>query len=182
MTTAIGCTCAVLDVAVVGANAFEASLDAWLDACEELVAHAARGIAVDAFHQMLRISPQFSGDFVANWNVSVDAPDESFTPWGSIGHGRPGFVNVRVGGDPAAIGEAVTRNLGRASAFALGQSIYITNASHHDEFYAGLIEDNQIRFRPGNAGAVIARTVADIVSAYRDLSAAEATTLAQKVF
>lgn len=165
---------------VAGLDEFGSAIDAWLDECEELIAHTARGIAVDAFLNMLRISPQFSGDFVANWNVSVDEPDTSFVPLGGLILRKDG--SVRIGGDPHAISEAISRNAGKASTFTLGQSIFITNASHHTDYYAGMIEDNQIRFRPGNAGAVIARTFADIVSASRALTAGEAANLAQRVF
>lgn len=165
---------------VKGLEQFTAAVDAWLLATEQHIADVARGIAVETFDTMLRISPQYSGDFVANWNVSVDQPDESFRQFRTFqdSHKAP-FI----GGDAEAQAEAKLRNRGRADGFTLGQTIYITNASvHAGDYYAGLIEDNQIKFRPGNAGAVIANTVQIMASKSHALSSSEAQQLAAERF
>lgn len=39
---------------------------------------SARGLAVELLNVILYKGPQYSGDFVANWNVSVGAPNYSF--------------------------------------------------------------------------------------------------------
>lgn len=141
-------------------------LDNWANSVEAECVEVVKGYAFKAYGYMLNRSPQFSGDFVANWNISLDTPDFSFTPFNPtrdrLGRSRsfdansPNFKR----GDKPAMTEAKNRNARALDGLRLGQTIYFANDSHHDqgkhriEYYAGLIESNQIPLRPVNMTGV----------------------------
>jgi hypothetical protein len=126
-------------------DAFFAAIEAWAEEQEQLATKVAVGIAYHALYHIANNSAQFLGDFAANWNVSVGSADESFTE---------NILNtdrVRIQGDQEAVQLAFARNRGRLATFKLGDSIHLANSAHHEEDYAWMIEDNQIKFRPGNS-------------------------------
>lgn len=127
-------------------DSFDATVQGWFEAVEEAVAEAAVGLANEAFEQLLESSPQYSGDFVANWKVGKQ-PDYSFSPM----PGRAGHM------DPFQMGSTPAMEYARAHAvwpdLKLGESVYITNSAAHDEPYAVKIENGMIKLRPVNEGA-----------------------------
>ena len=145
-------------VKVTNLSAFDAQVEAWFAAVEKAAAEAAVGLAKRVFDKVLIESPQYSGDFTANWQVSVDAPSTKFT----IGVLRPklnGYadsVGIRgiepfKRGDPEAIAYAQSHAVWPT--IKLGQTIYLSNSANHDEDYAWKIEDGKIKFRMVNQGA-----------------------------
>jgi hypothetical protein len=158
-------------------------LDAWLMAVEEMATEVGRGLSVAAFNYALEIGPQYSGDFVANLRYSINVEDKTF----DVGRfeikrtARPegyGVMDIaKIAGDPEAIGYARMYNAGRAAGFKLGDTVYISSSAEHDEPYAIKIENNEIKFRPGNHGQTFGYTALDIGMRYENIDAAKAETL-----
>ena len=132
---------------VEGLSEFDSAVDAWFGAVEKATSEAAVGLAHEVFEQILETSPQYSGDFTANTKISVGAPDTSFTP--DI------FPNTMK--SPFHVGSSPAQEYAKANAHwttpALGQSIFISSSAKHDDWYAWLIENGQIKLRPENYGA-----------------------------
>ena len=162
--------------------AFDATVSAWFDSVENATAEAAVGLAKEVFDTVLEDSPQFSGDFTANWKVSVDAPDTAFTP-GVVqrvivgAYGRPS-IDAFKRGDPEAI-EYAKRHAAWET-IRLGQRVFISNSAHHDEDYAWKIEDGSIKFRPGHRGGVAARAVRTVAAKYKTIGAGELAALRRR--
>lgn len=148
---------------------FDADVMAWFAAVEEAAAEAAVGLAKIAFHNLLIESPQYSGDFAANWRVSV----------GTI---SAGFTENAVGGVGALGDKAFQRGSPRAIAYAmghaewpriqLGQTIVLHNSAAHTEPYAMKIEEGSIVFRDVNSGAdhVVRRTAMKVGFDYESIT------------
>lgn len=147
-----------------GIDEFIAELENWVGECRVLTSQVARGIAAHGLTFVLDHSAQFSGDFAANWNLSVGAPNYAFTenPFSR----KPDSVTSRVMGDPEAIQYAKARAQGVLDRAVAGDDIYISNGAVHEEPYAWLIEDNQIKFRSGNSGKPIGKYVAIFQALY----------------
>lgn len=176
----------MLEVSNVGELARQ--IDAWCKAAEKLAEDVGRGLTVVAFKHVLAISPQYSGDFVANWRYSIGAIDDSWaisnvtgtnkyqkTPTGLKHDGLPAEVAFKQGDWPAR-NAALSHNRGRDGAFKLGVTVYISNSSVHDEPYAMKIENNQIKFRDvnPNAGAPAAQAAKYIADNYSMISSSRA--------
>lgn len=123
---------------------FDAEVQLWFSRLEEAAAEAAVGLAQEAFETILDHSPQYSGDFVANWKVGTTVTDEFQE--GALG----GTTVYGKGSSPAKLYAS-----SRASwpNITLGQSVYLFNNAHHDEPYAWKIENGEIAFRDVNQGA-----------------------------
>ena len=131
-----------------GLDKFDAAVKGWLSDVEDAAAEAAVGLAHEAFEQILETGPQFSGDFVANTNVSTNGtPDYTFTE--DLGGGT--MADPYKMGDPEAQSKA--RDRAQWTTPALGTSIFISSKAVHDEPYSVKIEQGQIALRPVNAGA-----------------------------
>lgn len=161
----------------------EAAINAWFADIEQIAVGVARGISVELFNKLLDNSPQFSGDFAANWNYSINVVDKTFRPLESIpGAGAVPFGRAEEGhipryalndyghrsqGDPEAIEEGKRRNAGKERRLVkLGQTVFISNTSAHDELYAMLIEENKIKFNPGNRGETGKRSMREVAGKY----------------
>lgn len=166
----------------------EAQIRAWSAKAEKLATDVARGLGIDAFRHVLEISPQYSGDFAANWKYSLNFVDTTFdvgvvTPSNKYkGHAQNFRAEYAFSqGDWPARNYALAANAGRASAFQLGDTAYISNSSEHDEPYAWLIEKNKIRFRPENSaygGETVQQTVEYLRGRYSDITLSQARRLA----
>ena len=135
-------------------DAFDAAVQAWFAKAETAAAEVAVGLAKEAFEQILENGPQYSGDFVANTKVSVDAP-------APVSDFEPFALNDTTK-DPFKLGDSPAMDHARANAtwptIKLGQKIFISSSAKHDEFYAWKIEKGRIKLRPENAGAVAVYT------------------------
>jgi hypothetical protein len=127
-------------------------MDDWLAAVEAEIVAVAKGMAREALAVLLENSPQYSGDFAANWNISIGEKDVSFQPLLFGDDKAFPSKDPFIAGDAPAISYALAHNAGRLDGFQLGQTIWITNAAAHDQDYAWMIENNLIKFRDGNAG------------------------------
>lgn len=156
-------------VALKGIGKFDAAVKAWFASVETASAAVAVGLARRVFDKVLIESPQYSGDFAANWKVTIDAPAPASAfnadAVAKKRHGYPDATGIHEftpfkRGDPEAI--AYAKAHATWASIKLGQSIFISNSAEHDELYAWQIEHGIINFRPVNvgAGAVGRRSVA----------------------
>lgn len=135
-------------IEVKGLAAFDSTIQDWFREVEQAAAEAAVGMAKSAFNSILNNSPQFSGDFVANWKVEVGGVTPSFESNVIKGFNRSSPYQV---GDSPAISYAKSK--AKWPKLKLGQDIYLHNSAFHEEPYAFKIENNQINFRPVNEDA-----------------------------
>lgn len=145
----------------------------WVEAVKGHTAQVAKGLSRELLNVILYTGPQYSGDFVANWNVSVGAPDYTFRPVNESVR----YMRVQREGAPMAIGKSLAR--ARVGNLWLGQTIWLANGAYHDESYAVLIENNQIKFRPENpsGGRVVARAIQRVGNKYGRIDRAAAMRL-----
>ena len=136
---------------------------------------AALGMAKRTFNHLLYISPQYSGDFVANWKVDYGTPSYRFTPQ-ALGKSFPDEDPFKRG-DTRAIEYAKQNAAWRLP--NLGETIYLHNSAAHDEPYAWKVEDGTIRLRPVNEGAayVVRRSVQFVSTRYTAIGASQITSL-----
>lgn len=59
---------------------FENGIDLWMRQTRHLTVEVFRSMVKDVFYRLLRNTPQWSGQAVANWKISIGAPDTSFDP------------------------------------------------------------------------------------------------------
>lgn len=159
------------------ARLFGAQMEKWIEEQTRVTEAVARGFAIEAFKRLLMFSPQYSGDFVMNWRITLNKPQAGgpdFTDKHLLGDQLPALSDSRFkAGSRQAVSIAIGMNEGRLNDFELNPKggtsasiIYFSNASRHDEPYAWKIEDNQIIFRPGNEGAVVRRMFASMLADY----------------
>jgi hypothetical protein len=165
---------------VTNLSQFDTEVRAWKARVEAATAQVAKGVAMFTLKAILKTSPQYSGDFVANWNVSIGSPDYTFNPLpvGEFSRYTEDFSYLSKEGDPRAINVALSKvSIG---AYKLGQTIWLTNAAHHDDNYAVLIEENRIKFRPENpsGGRVVARAIQATQSSFSRINKEAALRLA----
>lgn len=130
-------------------------MDAWLLQAEAEVERVAISYAQTMLKHAAHRSPQYSGDFVSNWKLSVNRipgatefepnvfPDKMF----------PTEEPYQMG-DDAGIRVAIVRNEDSVSEFnfKLGDTIWLSNSAYHDSTYAWKIENSTIKLRPVNYG------------------------------
>lgn len=160
----------------------QAKLEAWCAKARETATAVAKGVAVEAYRRMLDEAPQYSGDFAANLNLSVNEPDRTF---------NPGVVNPKVNGKLSlgplhagherAIQYAKAKARGPLASFKLGDTIYVTSTAEHTRPYAVLIEKNMIKFRPENPynGATFSRAKTAVAAKYQTITGAQVAALAK---
>lgn len=140
-------------------------IDKWSGGVEEQLSAVAKGLANYALNYVLPVSAQYSGDFAANWNLSVNTPDRTFRQDLFPGRDYPrhkGSLPPFAMGDLAPQSYAIANNQGKLSGFKLGDSLWLANTAFHTDYYSFKIEDNQIQFRASNSGAPLARTFENI--------------------
>jgi hypothetical protein len=175
-------------IEIKNAGDFNNAIDDWEASLYDMTWRATQGLARELLITLVNNSAQFSGDFAANWNYSVGTPNYSFKEnvfngrylKTAIGpYGRPqGITSKLIMGHQAALQVALAKV--KSSGFALGQTIYLTNAAHHDEPYAEMIESGTVKFRSGNIGHPVARSLALVSTKYSVITGNQLTTLARK--
>ena len=146
-------------------------LDTWVKSVEAKVVLKTKGTAVKALQWLTTHSPQFSGDFAANWKVAVNGVDASFedhavsAKWTDPRGSAFGIAPFKQGDRPA-IDYAVQRGFPQIAKVKFGDYVMLSNSALHDEAYAWKIENNQVKFRPENpeGGRVVARFMASFGS------------------
>lgn len=162
-----------------GLEAFDATVRGWFEAVEDVAAEAAVGLAKDVFDKVLDESPQSSADFVANWRVSLNVPDPTFTLGVIKPPVKPYANDVGIHED-ALFGKGSPEGIAYAKSHAvwpkmkLGDKIFISNSASHDEDYAMKIEDGKVKFRPINQGSdhVAARSLNFVAHRYPTINKA----------
>jgi len=143
-------------------GSFIAAISAWEVAAVAEIEAVAVGYIAEAFRYLVSNSAQSTGDFAANWNYSLNAPDYSFTRDAVDGGGVREIVSFvlqdRIMGHPLAVNYAIDRAKAVQAQFRLGDKVFFTNTATHDEQYAWKVEGNKINFRAGNEGAPVQRT------------------------
>lgn len=154
----------MINVSAKNPGNFISAIAAWEAAAIAELEAVSVGYIAEAFRYLVSNSAQSSGDFAANWNYSLNAPDYSFTRDAVDGGGVREIVSFvlqdRIMGHPLAVNYAIDRAKPVQAQFRLGDRVYFTNTATHDEQYAWKIEDNKINFRAGNEGAPVERTKA----------------------
>lgn len=159
---------------------FTRHVDSWVDKVGVETAQVANGMAVEMFEMLLKISPQYSGDFAANWQYSRNIPNTNFSELNLLDQ-DPSRTPFGAGSRPA-INYATVMNKGRDTFVKLGDTFYLSNSAAHHEPYALKIERNTINFRTeaGNAGKVVERTVNYLWPTYTSLNALQVKRLRGK--
>ena len=152
----------MIDFKAKNAGSFISQITAWETAATNELESIAVGYIGEAFRYLVSNSAQNSGDFAANWNYSLNEKDFSFVRDAVDGGGVRETVSFvlqdRIMGHPLAVNYAIDRARIAQEQFKLGDRVWFTNASSHDEDYAWKIEMNQVKFRDGNQGAPVANT------------------------
>ncbi len=170
-------------------NAFESQVGGFFAQVRQAAQEAAVGLAEVALNEIVKESPQYSGDFVSSWVVSSGSPDPNFRPHETPGTGKldaQGEAEAFKKGDRPAIDHALknakVRFAGIKSNVALGVPIFLSNSAHHDEDYAWKIEDGTINFRPVNPNAahVVQRAADHVGRHYKHINGAELDALRRK--
>ena len=162
------------------ADKFFAAIRKWEAEQKIAVAEVARGLSAEAFNYIVKISPQYSGDFAANWKYNLGSEDKNFDEVFSLKHDFGGYPYSTKGqGDPTAVNYAYISNSGKDAGFNLTSKAYISNSAVHSEPYAWDIENGVIKFRKdvGNHGHIRAETMAHLVAKFGVISQAAAKVL-----
>lgn len=124
----------------------------WLHSVRAAAEKAAVAMAHEALENVTKFGPQYSGQFVASWNLSVDMEDVTPRQLSGTSHnlGQGLTPTVYSEGDWPAISAALNANAGALKGFKLGHTIYLANNVSHEEPYSWKIERNQISFRDEN--------------------------------
>jgi len=128
-------------------------IDKWLAAVEAEVLKAAIALMWVSLRQAAKISPQYSGDFVANFRLSAGNPDTTFVE-GVFPEKKFPTEEPLGKGDVGAIQYAMASNAGKLNGAKLGQTLWLANTSHHHDFYAWKIEGGMLKLRPVNYGGL----------------------------
>lgn len=146
-----------------------------------------RGMSVVLWNSILQKTPQFFGRLVASWTYSLNVPetvDRSSATWNGqyvpVDEHQSG---ASWAGNLPAIIAANSFNLGKDTAFKLGDVIYFSNGADHGEgAYADLAEKGLIRLRAVNQpGEMVARTMDWASVHYSNISSDQSRRLSTKV-
>ena len=140
-------------------------LDEWEASVYRLVQDVSRGLTVTLFKTALRYSPQYSGDFASNWRYSINEIDTSFETGNFVVLGYDNRPS-RHQGDMEAINHALMYNIGNDRKFRLGDTVFITNSSAHDQAYSMMVWDDTIKRRRDANPDWVAERVLDLFSHY----------------
>jgi hypothetical protein len=126
-------------------------IDAWLAAVERETLLIAINMMWVMLGKATLVSPQYSGDFVANFQFSIGTPSRRFTEGIFPGKAFPSDSPFQRGDTPA-VQYALDSNTGRFNGAKLGQTLWLSNSALHHDLYAWKIEDGLLKLRPVNYG------------------------------
>jgi hypothetical protein len=150
------------------AEEFKTGLRAKLLEMKKTCDEAYRGFVVATFHRVAMETPQWTGNAVSNWNLSVGLPDLHVdttlkSTHYATDHGRRKLGAPGQKGDGRAIQRAVKRNRGRDTNVKVERSVYLTNAAENlrHNSYIQMLEENPNGFlrRVNNPGHMVEYTV-----------------------
>lgn len=162
-----------------GFEAFDRAIAGFMAEAHTEATQVAKGYVSETLRYILKTSPQYSGDFVANWNVYLGAPRYEFeydvVNTRTLGTKKDGtrsktarLATVFQEGSQPAQDHALAKAKATLSRFTLGTPVFFTNASEHTAPYSVKIERDKIRFRPENpsGGRVMERAMTEMGSKY----------------
>jgi hypothetical protein len=141
-------------------DALKRDIGAYVRNVEEDLNAKARGEVAHMLQWVAEHSPQYTGDFAANWKIRVNGVEAPFTPHVFF---RKGARNPVSQGDTPAIEYAVAAGAPLIEKITIHDTVTIENPAHRMEYnYAWAIENGKIHHRPENyeGGRVIARYLA----------------------
>jgi hypothetical protein len=118
-------------------------LDRWLEACEQLANDAYRGFAARIYKYVLEGTPQWSGNLVATWRITVGLPASGYSdsPWkgtvGSLMVDTPPHSRSQPNEAAMHYARAIARD--ELAQVRLGAPIFISNTAP----YAWEVEENR---------------------------------------
>lgn len=128
---------------IVGMNAVQMDISRWVKKRSEDALKTARGLAALKLATLIRSSPQYTGDFAANWNYSLNVVDRSHDEYQVVqkSDNKP-YQQF----DRPAINLGLAKNRGNDNGMKLGDTVYISNFSTHtdhigpDEYYKKILK------------------------------------------
>jgi hypothetical protein len=131
----------------------EAEFEAWLHQQESVLERVAIGLTKVALGKALEYSPQYSGDFAANWKLYVNKIELDIQVDVFPGQQFPAEDPFQRRDTPA-IQYAIKANEERVNEFNFrwGDTIWLANSAVHEDLYAWKIEDGLLKLRPVNYG------------------------------
>jgi len=163
---------------------FNAGIDAWLESVEDLAVGTLRGLSVKLFEAVLRNSPQFSGNAVANWKYSVNGKDATFDDFFKelfVEKERQAFPQIleaysKSKPNEAAESYAIAGAAGHEMQVnSLSDVIYISNSVNYNEWLSSATESD---LRAANhVGHLISQSADDVIEGHLFISTAKAIEL-----
>lgn len=138
---------------------FTKRIEQWAAEQRVIATEVGRGLSVFAFNNVLQHTAQFSGDMAANWKYQIGSINSDFQSNVVNPLIRAQKAPPFIMGDETAINYAKMDNSGKDASFTLHSTVYISNTAWHDSFYAWKVEKGTIKFRQGNKGSPVGRTV-----------------------
>jgi hypothetical protein len=136
---------------------FVNDIDAWVEAMEELAEGALRGLAVYAFNYIMEGTPEWSGELVAQWKLTVGSPAQGYSetpfkndamPALSANNESPYSV---LSPNPAAVHYAKAIAREALPLIQLGAEVFISNTTPYGlEVEMNEASDGQAFLRPVN--------------------------------
>lgn len=126
-----------------GLNAVQMKISRWLKSKEDGALEIARGLAAAKLATLIKHSPQYSGDFAANWNYSINVVDRSYDE-DQVVQKATGEPYEQL--DRPAINLGLAKNRGKDNGLKLGDTVYISNFSTHrngglrEEYYKWILD------------------------------------------
>jgi hypothetical protein len=127
-------------------------VDDWLKDVEVLVAQVAVDLGQYLLRTVLESSPQYTGDFTANWKLYVNTVTAEQDFIGGIFNKEFPDDTPFKRGDSPAINYALSMNKGRGAGMKIGDTLWLANAAKHVDLYAWKVENGTLRLRPENFG------------------------------
>jgi hypothetical protein len=120
-------------------------IEAWVEACEDLANDTLRGLTALSFKYIVQGTPEWSGNMVANWRITVGAPaadyNETIFKEADIGGdfrlgGREPFSRVAPNAAAVLYATAIAKHM--LPYVRLGADVYVSNPTP----YAAEVEAN----------------------------------------
>ncbi|MFU8831017.1 MAG: hypothetical protein ACNA7J_02565 [Wenzhouxiangella sp.] len=157
--------------------ALTAKLNRMRQACGEVY----RGYALAVYHRILTETPQYSGNAVSNWNVSMGQPNYKVKyTWKESGSNLRWVPRFSKGAPPAIMDSVHSNSAIFAGPFTLTAPYYLANAAENldKKSYIQLLERNPNFFlRPVNEPGQMVERVANSARTFGILSQARIESL-----
>ena len=129
---------------------FEAEVNAAFIKIEAALTLKYHGVIREAFTMLVMNSPQWSGNFTANWNIGKNSPDYSYSEIQAKDDPETDRRPFQRGRAPATV--TAMQKLSKLSGVTLADRVYITNATPADtgDYLGNSMLNGQVNLRPVN--------------------------------